>query len=61
MGVVKTDSFLKIKMEEEKKVKTLKDVIEARQQSDAEILLLLVKIFERLEDLEKRIQSSTST
>lgn len=45
----------------EKKMKTLKDIIEARQQSDAEILLLLVKIFERLEELDKRIQSSTST
>lgn len=45
----------------EKKMKTLKDIIEARQQSDAEILLLLVKIFERLEELDKKIQSSTST
>lgn len=45
----------------EKKMKTLKDIIEARQQSNAEILLLLVKIFERLEELDKKIQSSTST
>lgn len=47
--------------EGESQVKTLKDIIEARQNSNNEILLLLVRIFERLEDLEKRIQSSTST
>ena len=47
--------------EGESQVKTLKDIIEARQHSNNEILLLLVRIFERLEDLEKRIQSSTST
>lgn len=45
----------------EEKTKTLREIIETRQQSNMEVFLLLVKIFERLEKLEQQIQSSTST
>lgn len=47
-------------VEDTKEVRTLRDVIELRQKSNAEMFLLLVTLFERLEALEKKLQSSTS-
>lgn len=53
-------SFPKIKMNEPKtETKTLKEIVDARVQSNHEMLITLVDIFKRLEVLEEKIQSST--
>ena len=53
-------SLPKIKMSEPKtETKTLKEIVDARVQSNHEMLITLVDIFKRLEVLEEKLQSST--
>lgn len=45
--------------ETKNETKMLKDIIDARMQSNHEMLILVIDIFKRLELLEEKVQSST--
>jgi hypothetical protein len=45
--------------EPKSETKTLKEIVDARVQSNHEMLITLVDIFKRLEVLEEKLQSST--